>query len=369
MKEKLAKIDKKTKIMVVGFLILIIVILFGGAFVYNKFFYKRSLDEIEQIMLDSAKNHFEKYPNMLPQNINDSITITDSDLVATEEMNTIAEYLKDETSTCQGKVTVTNINGKYRYVVYLDCGQEKKRTQTFIDYIKENVPTTESGNGLYSLYNEIVYRGDNVNNYLKLSGKTYRIVKFSDDQTVIIYTEKQESTVWDDRYNTSKQDNSGINDYSVSRIRDYLNDLYKGNTFLSESDKLLAVAHTIGIGKRNNNDTDKSGSLENAAIMENQYIGLLQINDYLNASLDVNCTNTNSPSCANYNYLSKYKYNWWTTTASSANSYRVFRIKGSSTAEVANASSSAYIRPVLYLAKDAIYVSGDGTKENPYIVK
>ena len=102
-------------------------------------------------------------------------------------------------------------------------------------------------------------------------------------------------------------------------------------------------------------------------VLENQFIGLLQMNDFLNASLDVNCTNTNNPSCSNYNYLSKYKYNWWTITASSANSYRVFRI--SSNAEVTLASSSGYLRPVLYLTDDAIYVSGDGTKENPYIVK
>ena len=369
MKEMLTKIDKKTKIMVIGFLILIVVILLGGAFVYNKFFYKRSYEEIEQIMLNSAKSHFEKNPNTLPQNINDSITISDSDLVATGEMDTIAEYLKDETTTCQGKVTVTNINGKYRYVTYLDCGESKKRTIKFSDYIKEHVPTVESGNGLYSLYNELVYRGDNVNNYIKFSGNTYRIVKFSEDRAVIIYTDKLESRNWDDRYNTSRKDNSGINDYSVSRIRDYLTTLYEGTTLISDTNKLLVVAHNIGIGRRNNNDTDNSGNLENSAVMENQYIGLLQMNDYLNASLDVNCTNSNNPSCANYNYLSRYKYSWWTTTASSANSYRVFRIKSSSTAEVALASSNAYIRPVLYLVSDAIYVSGDGTKDNPYIVK
>ena len=32
-------------------------------------------------------------------------------------------------------------------------------------------------------------------------------------------------------------------------------------------------------------------------------------------------------------------------------------------------SSSGYIRPVLYLVDDALYVSGDGTIENPYIIK
>ena len=34
-----------------------------------------------------------------------------------------------------------------------------------------------------------------------------------------------------------------------------------------------------------------------------------------------------------------------------------------------NGNSSAVPRYVLHLAKDALYVSGDGTKNNPYIIK
>ena len=62
-----------------------------------------------------------------------------------------------------------------------------------------------------------------------------------------------------------------------------------------------------------------------------------------------------------------YSKKWWTLTADSKNTYKVYFIRNS--ADIATASSSAYVRPVLHLAKDAIYVSGDGTKENPYIVK
>lgn len=368
MKEKLEKIDKKIWIMGGSFLILIIAIIFGGAFIYNNLFFKRSYEEVENIMIQASKNYLAKTPEKLPQNINDSISIPVSNLIDAEEMNTIESYLKEEENSCSGEVKVTNINQKYRYVAFIDCGKDKK-TIKFIDYIKENVKTTENGNGLYNLNNELVYRGDNVNNYIKFSGKTYRIVKFSEDHPVIIFTEKTDSTTWDDRYNVEKKDNSGINDYSVSRIREHLNNLYKGTTLVAEEDKLLVAAHNVGIGKRNSDDTDKTGYLENSVIIENQYISLLQMNDYLNASTDTNCTNTTSPSCINYNYLSKYKYNWWTATASSLNSYRVFRIGAKSNASVTLANSNGYVRPVLYLAKDAIYVSGDGTSENPYIIK
>ena len=69
----------------------------------------------------------------------------------------------------------------------------------------------------------------------------------------------------------------------------------------------------------------------------------------------------------NYNYLSNYKHNWWTITATSLNSYNVYQIENY--AVLKRASTTAVPRYVLHLAKDAIYVSGDGTKNNPYIVK
>lgn len=368
MKEKLAKIEKKKLWMVGGFLLLIVVILFGGAFIYNKFFYKRSYAEIETIMVDAAKTHFAKNSNNLPQNINDVLSLSDNDLVATGEMKTIAEYLKDENTQCEGNVTVTNINGKYRYTPYLDCGNTYK-TKRFMDYIHNTVPVVENGNGLYQLNEELVYRGDDVNNYLKFSSHLYRIVKFSNNYTVIILTENLESISWDDRYNATRKDSSGINDYSVSRIKEYLDDLYKKNTFISEEQKLLIVGHNLEIGKRDSQNTDKSGNVEKATIMENQFIGLLPLSDYLNASLDVNCTTSTNPSCVNYNYLSKFKNQWWTMTANNADTYRVYRVMGKGKATLAIANNNGYVRPVLYLAQDALYVSGDGSAENPYIVQ
>lgn len=370
MKEKLQQIDKKIWIIGGSFLILFIIIIFGSAFIYNKFFQKHSYEEIETIMLEATKSYLNENSSKLPQNINDSISIPVSSLIKAEKMNSIESYLNDNSISCDGEIKVTKINENYRYSTFLDCGEDNYKTIKFIDYIKENIPTVTSDSGLYTLNNELVYRGENVNNYISLSGKTYRIIKFTQENPVIIYTEKLEnSNVWDDRYNIEKEDNTGINDYKISRIKEYLDNLYNGNDFLTENDKLLITAHNIGIGKRNSKDTDKTGSLENSTILENQYIGLIQMNDYLNASTDNNCTNTTSPSCANYNYLSKYKFNWWTLTASNSNSYRVFRIEASSHASLATTDNNNYIRPVLYLSKDTIYVSGDGTKENPFIVK
>ena len=372
MKEKIEKIGKKKIILVVTFLVLIIVILFGGAFIYNKFFYKRSYSEIENIMLEAAKNYMTKNSNNLPKNINDSVTLSVSDLVRTEEMKELDEYLKDDSVSCKGSVMITNVNQTYRYTPNLDCGT-KYKTLKFIDYIKEHQPIVENGNGLYNLNEELVFRGDSVHNYLKLSGKMYRIVKFSNEEAVIIYAEKSESMVWDDRYNIDKNSIIGINDYSVSKIKEYLDNLYRGTTILGVNKttlvdyKSLVVAYPLAIGKRSSKDTDKTGTLEKGVVMENQFIGLLPLYDYMNASLDANCTTSISASCMNYNYLAKYKYPWWVMTANSEKTYNVYRIDKS--ANLSSANGSAYVRHVFHLVKDALYVSGDGTYDNPYIIK
>ena len=371
-KEKLKVTDKKKLILVAVFFVVIIIILFGGAILYNKFFYKRSYTEVENIMLTTAKKHMNSHKDKLPANINDSVTLSVSDLVRLEEMKDISEYIKDDSVTCKGSITITNINHTYRYVPSLDCGTSYK-TKFFIDYIKDTNPIVENGNGLYNMNEQLVYRGDNVNNYLKLFDKLYRIVKFVDNHAVIIFSETSEVQKWDDRYNIDKKSNSGINDYSVSRVKDYLDSLYNGETILGINtetgidSKLLAVSYSLEIGKRSDKDTDKTGSLERGAIIENQFIGLLPLYDFLTASLDKNCVTSVSNSCMNYNYLSKFEKTWWTCTASNSNSYSVFYIDRGP--DFKSAYSTANARYVLHLAKDALYVSGTGTYEDPYIVK
>lgn len=367
MKDKFKEVDKKKFIIIIGGLLLLVVIALGGALVYNKFFSKSSYDEVLNNMKMAAIQYYEDRGNKLPASENSSVTVSDTELVNTGLMKSVNDQLKTRGYTCDGEVIVTNINGNYRYNPILDCGDEYQ-TITLNDYIDENVSIVKEGNGLYKLDDALVYRGDNVNNYVKLAGKVYRIVKIVDDHIVIILTDKADSVNWDNRYNIDKNNNVGINDYTVSRMREHLENLYKENSLLTDKAKLLVTNYDLQIGTRTSNDTDKTGALENAVVLENQYIGLLPVYDFLNASIDENCTSTSSKSCVNYNYLAKYKNSWWTTTAVEGNTYSVFKISNG-TVTIGNASSNAYLRPVLYLASDAIYVSGDGSNSSPFIIK
>ena len=216
------------------------------------------------------------------------------------------------------------------------------------------------------------FRGENVNKYVNFGAFSWRIVKNTDGKVMLIFNDRIENyntVVWDDRYNTNKSESVGINDYSVSRIKDSLEELYNGELLFTDDNRLLLSSFDLYVGKRSDNDTDKSGALEKASIIENQYIGLLPAYDLMNASLDANCTYTISPSCSNYNYLTTYNRSWWTITADKESSYKAYKSSSYNSLSLSRTNSTSNIRPVVYLASDAIYVSGDGTESNPYTFK
>ena len=119
------------------FLISIIIIILGGALIYNKFFFKKNYTEVEKVMLEAAKEYYTKHEEKLPQNIGETVSVTIDTLIKNKHMETIKKYTKSNV-TCDGEVIVTNINKDYRYTPVLDCGK-KYQTQTFTDYINKNV--------------------------------------------------------------------------------------------------------------------------------------------------------------------------------------------------------------------------------------
>lgn len=367
-------IDKKKIIMFgIGFLVFIILI-FVGIFIYNKFFLKKTYAEVEKHMKTAAITYLKNNSDELPTENDQSITISDTTLVNSGLMKSVNEQLKAKGYTCTGEVIVTNINGGFRYNPILDCG-DRYSSIKLIDYINNNVTIVESGNGLYNLNNELVYRGDKVDNYIKLSNKTYRILKITNNEVYIIYTDLVDEldTIWDNRYNIDRKTTIGINDYTISKIRDNLDALYNGSILLSDNDKLMIGSYDLKIGARDKNETNKTGSVENSKVLEKQYIGLLPVYDFMNASIDKNCNTTIDRSCMNYNYLSRYNFSWWLSTVNSANTYSAYRVSGNSGSggyiESAATNVTAYLRPVLKLATDVMYVSGDGSSKNPIIIK
>ena len=351
---------------IVGVVILIIIILL---LVHSLTAKKGSFKDAENKMLSAAKSYYKDNETLLPKNNGGKVTIDATSLAAAGYMKDINSLVSGSDGvSCSGQVIVTYNNERYRYTPLLDCG-EKYSSKTLVSYIQSNEEKVYTGQGLYDMNGELVYRGENPNNYIEVSGKVFRIVKISDGSAVLIYNEKPSKSVWDDRFNTDRNRNEGINDYSVSRIKESLNKLYDDGKIISESDKSLLEMHTLYTGKRGENDSFNDGSIEKSGILEYQYIGLLPLYDYINASIDTNCMSASTRSCGNYNYLNHYDYNWWTLTGNSVNSYQVYRVDSAGEIDVLKSSTNGYIRPVIHLVGDAIYVSGDGSQENPYTIK
>lgn len=368
MKDFIAGLDKKKAIYLIGGIVIIILIFFVFNIIGTKFFAKNSYTQIENVMKNAAIKYYNDNKDDLPKNNGDSEEIDDSTLSDKKYMKSMERLLNDKKKSCIGNVRVTNVNNNYKYTSILDCGDDYK-TISFIDYLKENNEIVDNGDGMYSLNGNLVYRGENVNNYVSINGKTFRIIKIEEDEIVLILSDKLVSSNWDNRYNSEKKSKVGINEYGVSRIYEYLQELFEGEEFLTSENKLLLTSFNVSIGKRDITSTDKSGDVENAEVYENQFIGLIPVYDFLNASLDSNCVSTNSTACVNYNYLVNFDRSYWTSTGDVNTTHKVYKIDTGLGVELSNASTSALIQPVIHISNDAMYVSGDGSLNSPYEIK
>jgi len=343
----------------VGLVVLTVIVLLVFHALTNT---KQTYTKIEEEVLTAAKKYYEENKTLLPEN-GKQVVVNDSTLTGAGFLKNMSELTKSLKATCSAEVYVTNNDGKYRYTPILNCG-DSYTTKTLTGYVKSK-GTVVSGEGLYQLNGELVFRGEKPNNYIKLSGKMYRIVKIVDNKALLIYDEKTQSIIWDNRYNIERKFSDGINDYTVSRIYDNILAFNE----VKDSDKDLLAKQTLYIGRRRETDIYNDGSIEKANILENQVFGLLPLYDYINASIDENCMAAQTRSCSNYNYLNKYEYNWWTITGDMDTTYKVYRIADNGPIDLIRANSYGYLRPTVLLESDVLYVSGDGTYEKPYIVK
>lgn len=372
--KKTSKEEMRKKMMlvfgaIVGFILVTLLILFIFSMFTSK---KYSYIEIENIMKEAAIKYYNDHKGRLPQNSETVEAIDEDVLVRNEYMHPLSDYLKEDVN-CFGKVEVDYNNGNYIYTPYLECGSAYS-TEELYKKVTQNKNLVVEGYGLYSMNNEFVYRGENVNNYISLDGETdekslWRIVKFTSNNEAVLIKERTDSYSWDDRYNATTQLKNGINDYAISRIKDELQKLYKLNDekygILNKKSREKLVSFNQCSGKRAQDYTANDNSAECSVLEQNQKIGLLTLSDYQNASTDTNCNSVYAKSCQNYNYL-KTAYNWWLATALTEDTKSVYRVNSTGYIEKSNASNIVYVRPVVHLSNKAIYVSGNGTIQNPY---
>lgn len=364
------RLMKMMAFIIAGAILLIFILFILSLFTKKNYEY----EDIEEVLTTAAEAYFKDYPDSLPANDGDIVEIDSSNLVAAGKMKDLSEYLQ-EGVTCSGTVQVEKSGSEYLYTPFLNCGDNYSTVELSKKIVNDDDIVT-AGDGLYSRGGSYYFRGEYVNNYVKMDNSLWRIVKVtSDDNIVLIHADGLEySQPWDNRYNESRLYESGINKYSISRVREYLDRIYKdpvaddGEDILSKKDKAKLVSYNICTGLRSASSEAKDNSLECKESLKEQKMGLLTLSDYLYASLDPNCKSANTRSCMNYNYLS-IDDEWWLVTANSDDSSTAFKVDRDGVVKADITATYSKIRPVIYLNSKVLLKKGKGTLKDPYVLK
>lgn len=199
--------------------------------------------------------------------------------------------------------------------------------------IGKNSPVVYEGNGLYMTGGEYVYKGRDVNNYIVYSNMLWRIIKTNTDGTIdIVLDEYINSLPWANR----------AKNYLESDVHKYLNEY-----FIKYLDKDYLAFTSICKDEVNNL---KEFTCENKN--EDSYVRLLSVNEFLNSKTDST-------------YISTEKDTLWLNSVSNDKTWQVNGLNLS----LANPTRALGIKPVVKIKAGVPLIAGDGTKENPYLIK
>lgn len=361
MMDFIKKFDRKFLItsgclIVCPLLLILILMMLRGCSTSNK------VEDYQDQMVTKAKAYF-KYHELLPTKEGKEQIVTLDELV--EDGFKIPDKALGD-SSCTGSVTVKKNGKNYFYIPYLECSEYT--TDYIINHVKKDVVTSESG--LYKVGEEYIYKGNKVNNYISLYGTIYRIIKIDSDGNLrLIKNKREESQIsWDNKYNSEKNENIGINNYYNSSIYDILWESYKANDKYFDNDvRKHLIAFDVCVDKKAQNDNSLNpGVCQNK--IENQFISLPTIYDYMQASYDSNCTELGKGECSNFNYMDDVITSSWTVNASSENTYDVYYLASS---EVLTQKADLYkgYYWVIKISGNEIYTSGNGSVNDPYVVE
>lgn len=360
--------DKKTLTLIgIGFgslfgLILLIVI------IVNLFAPKyKTYEQVEALLKDAAIEYYKNNSNLLPTENGQNITSSETTLTNAGLIKPLKDLLKNG-EKCNANIVVTKTEADYDYKAYLDCGEDYRSIELYKVITEEqNVVTT--GSGLYKVNNEYLFRGEAKNNYVTISEKQWRIVKIDSNNNVVLIGQfSTEAYPWDDRYNINYDEFIGINDFNISRVKDTLKRLYDGIEILNEEDKNYVMKKKWCVGKRPLTAT-KAENVECSVLSEESFhFGMLTPYEYLNISIDSNCQKFGDASCINYNFISYFGGEHWTMVALTENTRDIYTM-GAGGLNKKAAESEKKLGLVIYLKNDVMYKDGDGTINNPYILK
>lgn len=202
--------------------------------------------------------------------------------------------------------------------------------------LKKNI--VEQGDGLYKEdKNKYIYKGKNIDNYVKYSGRLWRIVSINDNGIKLITEDNQTSLVWGLKTN-----------YEKSLVKSWLNDKKDIKSFyesLSNTEILTKTKTCVDIVSKTNISCNK--------IIEEK-VGLLSVYEYQEAG-------------AEKSYLNIGEY-WWTSSIDANNlAWYIYSIGALNNNVSLGKIYYAYgVRPTITIKSDIKVISGSGKRDDPY---
>lgn len=370
MKNALGKLDRKFLIFascLIGIpllLILVLMIIKGCSNV------KTSYGKYENKMITATKKYI-KNEDALSKGKSNYYKVDLETLVTKGYIKSTEKLLDDD--SCHGYVVFRingqnldeDIKGYENYTVDLECKNYK--TNNLKNLVMEDLTTSESG--LYKVNGSYIFKGEQVDNYIKIYGTTYRIVSIDKDGLAKLLKEEPETQhiYWDMKYNTTVSQPWGKNIYKDSYIREKLESIYNDSRSTKNSLKSKMVDYDLCVDNISINDTNIYKTDECKDILSNQRYTLLDVTDFAKASLDPECKDITSKSCKNYNYMNRIGVYTWTYNGVLENSYQAYYIEnGPAKVETGNIYYTYNL--VMHIDSNEKIKSGKGTKKEPYII-
>ena len=288
-----------------------------------------------------------------------------------------------------------------------------------VEYINGLYEYDSSTNGLKIDNTEdknMRYYGSNPNNYVSFNNELWRIIGVFGNNVKLVRSEKLGNLSWDSS-EESINEGRGVNEWSQSALKNYLNTMYYGGTSvtcyngqnnqtttcpankLDNTAKALIDNHTwktgaIDLRKRTNtlafykdergNVTGKicnGGDGCNDTVERTTewpgYIGLPYATDYAYASGESICETNMQAQDSNNVYICKndnwmFKNTWYWTISPyvfSGISRNVWYVGNVGLVNGYFAADGGAVFPTIYLKSNILIESGNGTSSNPYILK
>ena len=299
-------------------------------------------------------------------------TLTNPEAVNTTDLN---NYLNNENNsyyTCLGTDKCINLI-KINSIKTTEEQISIDKYDTLIGYLAGE-------SGLRKVNDNYLYYGDNPNNFIYYNCKNeldhstcelWRMIGFYQSKEGEYITK----LIKDDSIGTYAY-NKDNNLFNNSEIYNYLNKEYK----ISNNSLLTEITYQEENVVSIENNENIISYLEDK---HKAYVTLMNLTDYLNASV---CQNKNitdyDSTCLNNNWLNKnntlneytmtIKYEMPTTDPETEEEITpdnniVYSVGNNITETIITEKLS--VRPVVYLKERALLISGDGTINNPYIIK